>query len=404
MAVDGPWAAVREAGATIVELALTHFRNFRELSLSFEGPPVVLTGPNGAGKTNLLEAISMFAPGGGLRQARLGDIDLRLAGNMKGMAWAAHVRVNTPGGEHSLGTGRDPLGPQQSGKERRVCRINGASARSQSGFADVMSVHWLTPAMDRLFDDGKSGRRRFLDRLASDIDPAQAQRLTAYETALRERGRILRGDVQPDVRDRAGWLDGLENEMAGLASAIGAARLETVRLLNQAMAQSAGAFPQAELSVLGTVEAWLLAEGALAAEDKLRERLRASRHDDAESGVARYGTHRSDLSVAYIGRDLGGQALSAGDCSTGEQKALLISIVLAVARLAGRMRGQLPILLLDEALAHLDAQRGEALFEELSAMGAQAWLTGADAAPFRGMRGRAQFFQLEHGQARLRQD
>ena len=144
---------VKPAETAFVRLALTHFRGFRDLDLGFEPRPVVLTGPNGAGKTNVLEAISMFAPGGGLRQARLGDVDLKLTHNAPGMAWAVHAEVMLPGGEISLGTGRDPLGPQQIGRERRLARVNGAPVKSQATFAEYLSVQWLVPAMDRLFED-----------------------------------------------------------------------------------------------------------------------------------------------------------------------------------------------------------------------------------------------------------
>ncbi len=388
-----------QAKAAFVHLSLTHFRGFRDLGLDLDPVPVVLTGANGAGKTNILEAISLFAPGGGLRQARLGEIDLRLPGNNSGMAWAAHARVASMATEFSLGTGRDPLGPVQAGRERRVSRVNGAPVKSQASFAEFLAVQWLVPAMDRLFDDGPSQRRRFLDRLVGNVDPAHAGRIAAYEAALRERARVLRGEIAVDPSDRASWLDGLESEMAGLGVAIAASRLEAVRLLNQALAEAQDAFPRAELAILGAVEEWLVDASALQAEERLGERLKEARAEDAATGMTQWGTHRSDLGVQYAGRALGGRPLLARDCSTGEQRALLLSIALAEARLARRLRGQAPVLLLDEALAHLDGRRRDGLYEAILALEIQAWLTGAEPGPFKALSGHAQFFHLEHGQA-----
>ena len=391
--------ALRSASPAFVRLSLTHFRNFRDLDIALEPGPVVLTGPNGAGKTNILEAVSMFAPGGGLRQARLGEVDLRLPGNSTGMAWAAHARVIVHDSEISLGTGRDPLGPQQIGRERRLCRVNGAPAKSQASFGEFLTVQWLVPAMDRLFEDGRSERRRFLDRLAGSADPQHWTRVLAYEVALRERGRILRGEVSAATCELSTWLDGLEAEMSALAGAIGAARLEIVRLLNQSLDETSGPFPRADLAVRGAFEEWLCEGSALMAEDRLRQRLGESRKADGAAGYAQWGTHRSDLEVRHAGRELGGRRVLAEECSTGEQRALLLSIALAQSRLAGRTSGRMPVLLLDEALAHLDSRRRDGLFEEVLALGLQAWLTGADREAFRGLSGRAQFIDLENGQA-----
>jgi DNA replication and repair protein RecF len=383
--------------AGLTHLALTRFRNYRHLALDMGLRPVVLVGPNGAGKTNLLEAISLLGPGSGLGRARLSEIDFRGGGNQANMAWAVHAKLQTAGGEFALGTGRDPMAPAQIGRDRRLARINGAPARSQADFADILSVQWLVPAMDRLFDDAASARRRHLDRLVTGLNPGHAARVAAYEAAMRERSRLLRGDVGAAQTDLDGWLDALEEEMSGAAVAIAAARRETVDALNLALAESDGPFPRAGLAAAGAVEAWLGEGPALAAEDRLKAHLKAARPADAASGLTEWGTHRSDLEVVYPGRVLGAVPLRAAECSTGEQRALLLSITLAEARLTRRRRGQAPILLLDEAVSHLDGQRREALFAEILALGLQAWLTGTDRDLFRPLAGSAQFFAVEDG-------
>jgi DNA replication and repair protein RecF len=378
-------------------LALTRFRNYRHLALDLELRPVVLVGPNGAGKTNLLEALSLLGPGSGLNRAKLSEIDFRGPGNQANMAWAVHAKLQAAGGDFALGTGRDPMGPTQIGRDRRLARINGAPARSQADFADILSVQWLVPAMDGLFDDAASARRRYLDRLVTGIDPSHAGRVATYETAMRERARLLRGEVGATQADLDTWLDALEAEMAGAAVAIAASRREVVDALNLALGESDGLFPRASLAAAGAVETWLTEGPALAAEDKLKAHLKAARAGDAASGVTEWGTHRSDLEVAYLGRVLGNAPLRAVECSTGEQRALLLSIALAEARLTKRRRGQAPILLLDEAVSHLDGQRREALFAEILALGLQAWLTGTDRDLFRPLFGGAQFFAVEDG-------
>ena len=381
----------------LTHLALTQFRSYRHLAVDLDLRPVVLVGPNGAGKTNLLEAVSLLGPGSGLHRAKLSEIDFRGPGNQAGMAWAVHVKLQTAGGEFALGTGRDPLAPSQIGRDRRLARINGAPARSQADFADILSVQWLVPAMDGLFDDAASARRRYLDRLVTGIDPGHAARVASYEAAMRERSRLLRGGLSASQADLDGWLDALEAEMAGAAVAIAASRREAVDALNLALAEGNGPFPRASLAAAGTVETWLAEGPALSAEERLKACLKTARAGDAASGVTEWGTHRSDLAVIYLGRSLGVAPLHAAECSTGEQRALLLSIALAEARLTRNRRGRAPILLLDEAVSHLDGQRREALFAEILALGLQAWLTGTDRDLFRSLLGHAQFFAVEDG-------
>jgi DNA replication and repair protein RecF len=367
-------------------LVLTDFRGYDSARLQVSAAPVVLFGPNGAGKTNLLEALSFLAPGRGLRRARLGEIDRRARtregalGDPAGGAWAIHASLETPSNTLEVGTGREA----SEASERRILRIDGESAKSQVALARHLGVVWLTPAMDRLFVEGSSARRRFLDRLVYGFDAEHAQRVSAYEQAMRERARLLR-----DGPMDASWLGALEDSMATTGIAIAVARREAVAHLDQASAEAIGPFPAARLALAGEVETLLERLPALGAEDELRTRLRELRRQDGESGLTALGPHRSDLVVRHAAA-----GMPAAEGSTGEQKALLISIVLAHARLQAVLKGRAPLLLLDEVAAHLDPARRGALFREILHLGAQAWLTGTDGALFEGLRGHAQFFSV----------
>ena len=372
-------------GVSVARLTVTDFRCYDHLRLEPGPRPVVLTGPNGAGKTNILEALSFLVPGRGLRRARLDEPARRDPGvdADQGRAWAVAAHIRTPSGPLSLGTGRDdPAG----GCEKRSVRINGAAA-SQAALSEHLDVQWLTPRMDRLFMDGPAARRRFLDRLAAGFDPAHAGRVAAYERALRERVHLLRRD-RPDPD----WLAALEDTMAARGLAVTAARRELAARLDDACRRATGPFPGAHLNVEGAVESWLDHGPALDAEERLRDTLAGSREKDRESGGAAAGPHRSDLRVRHRDADA-----PAERCSTGQQKALLIAIVLANARLGGAARGAAPLLLLDEVVAHLDEDHRRALFAEISDLGAQAWLTGTDAALFRPLQPTAQVFHVEDG-------
>jgi DNA replication and repair protein RecF len=371
----------------VTRLSLTDFRNYRAARLDLAaGPPVVLpvvvlTGPNGAGKTNLLEAVSMLSPGRGLRNARLGDLDRRGEDDLES-CWAVAATVETRQGPVRLGTGRDP-----TGGERRVVRIDGETASSQSVLGEVIGVTWLTPQMDRLFIEGPSARRRFLDRLVLGLDPAHASRVSSYERAMRERSRLLR-----DGPNDPAWLAAIEDTMAAQGIAVAAARRDAVEQLDEACAEAEGPFPRARLQLNGMVEVWLDEMPALAAEDRFRTALRDSRAVDAVTGGATVGPHRADIVVTHTDR-----CTTAETMSTGEQKALLISIVLAHARLQRQTRGEPPLLLLDEVAAHLDAVRREALFAMLLDLESQVWLTGTDAALFMPLRADARFLSVSDG-------
>jgi DNA replication and repair protein RecF len=373
-------ARPRIAAIAVTRLMLTDFRGYARARLALEAGPVVLYGANGAGKTNLLEALSFLAPGRGMRRAKLSEIDRR--GGVD-RPWALAASVTTPDDSIEIGTGRDDS--SESG-ERRHLRIDGVPAKSQQSLSERLSLAWLTPQMDRIFLEGASARRRFLDRLVCGFDPVHWSRLSAYEKALRHRARLLRDSGS--AADAA-WLAVLEDSMAQNGVALAAARIETVAWLDAACRESSGVFPRAGLRLTGVVEEALGSMPALACEDWFRRLLAGARGLDAESGVTQHGPHRADLAVTHL--DTGGEA---GSCSTGEQKALLIAILLAHARLVAGLRGAVPLLLLDEVTAHLDAERRSGLFAAILDLGAQAWLAGTDAALFQELRGSAQFFSV----------
>jgi DNA replication and repair protein RecF len=381
----GPAPAAERVAVT--RLVLTDFRNYRaarlDLDPGIDREAVVVTGPNGAGKTNLLEALSLLSPGRGLRNARLGDIDRRDgAGQPPATGWAVAATLATRRGALRIGTGRDA-----NGGERRLVRIDGEPARNQTLLAERLGVLWLTPAMDRLFVEGPAGRRRLMDRLVLGLDPAHAGRVARYDDALRERARLLR-----DGRRDAAWLAALEEIMAAEGVAVAAARREAIERLDEGCRTSAGAFPRARLSLAGTIEGWLAAMPALAVEERFRAALAENRSSDAVAGGAGLGPHRSDLAVMHADKGIAAEA-----ASTGEQKALLIAILLAQAELQRAVRGEPPLLLLDEVTAHLDAARREALFEVLAGLDGQAWITGTDAQLFAPLRGTAHFLAVADG-------
>jgi DNA replication and repair protein RecF len=395
----------RGGRAGVTRLVLTDFRNYRSTRLDLGatlglGPglglgPVVLTGPNGAGKTNLLEAMSFLSPGRGLRNARLSDIDRRDAGSdgsaeAGGRGWAVAATIETRRGPISIGTGR--ARHDGAGGERRTVRIDGEPARGQAALAERLGVLWLTPPMDRLFVEGPTGRRRLLDRLVLGLDPAHAARVARYEQALRERSRLLRDGGSGSGSADPAWLAALEAIMAAEGVAIAAARRDAVERLDQVCAEGEDAFPRAHLSLAGTLESWLHTMPALAVEERFRAALVHSRTTDALSGGAGLGPHRSDLGVFHAEKNIAAEA-----ASTGEQKALLIAIVFAQARLQRAVRGEPPLLLLDEVAAHLDAVRRAALFEVLAGLESQAWITGTDTAPFAPLQGAARFLTVCDG-------
>jgi DNA replication and repair protein RecF len=385
--VERAAAAPPGAAFAVTRLTLTGFRSYAALRLEVGPEPVVLVGANGAGKTNLLEALSLLAPGPGLRGARGADLSHRGAANADPsagtVAWAVSATVTGPAGAVDIGTGRAAA---DGAGTRRALRVDGTAMRNQAELAEHVNVQWLTPQMDRLFVEAPAGRRRFLDRMILGLDPGHARRVAAYQRVMRARARLL------GQGGHAAWLDALEETMAGHAVAVAAARRDFVARLGAALAAGFGPFPAAEVTVEGEIEDALGARAAIDVESDLKDSLAASRGADAESGTTRHGPHRSDLAVRHLGKDF-----PADQCSTGEQKALLLAMVLANARLHGARAGRMPVLLLDEVAAHLDRGRRADLVEALCALGAQAWLTGTDAALFEAFAGRAQLLHVGDG-------
>lgn len=377
-------------GATlwVEHLWLTNFRNYASLSLEVGPQPVVLVGPNGAGKTNLMEAVSLLAAGQGLRRAAFSDI-ARGAGSGD---WAVAARLHTTDGPLDVGTG---LAPQNAGNPRagRIVRVNGETQGGSGILADLVEMVWLTPAMDGLFTGPAGDRRRFLDRLILCFDPGYRTRLGHFERAMTQRNRLL----ADDVRDRTQF-EGLERILAETGVAIAAARAEATAGLSatiEARRHRApdSPFPWATIAIEGALETELASNPAVDVEDRYVEALARNRGRDRAAGRTLDGPHRSDISVGH-----GPKSMPARLCSTGEQKALLIGLVLAHAELVKTNRGgSAPILLLDEIAAHLDPLRRAALFEEIIALNTQAWMTGTDPEAFSALGERAQIHRVEDG-------
>lgn len=373
----------------LTRLMLRDFRSWPALTAGFGSAIVVITGENGAGKTNLLEAISLLGPGRGLRGARTAELARRDARGAA-LPWAAAGRFDAPWGGFDIGTGT----PEDGALDRRAIRLDGTPLKSRAELADRVAAVWLTPQMDRLFQDAASERRRFLDRLVWALEPHHAREVAAYENAMAQRNRLLVRERREGLRAEAAWLAGLEDAMARHGVAAAAARRGLVARLNAALleARVTGAFPAARLDLACAVSAALGAQPALAVEDGLRAEWQAGRGRDAAAGATLAGPHRADLIFTHAPK-----SLPAALCSTGEQKALLVAVVLAHAALIAAARGFAPLLLLDEVAAHLDGARRAALFEALTTLPAQAFLTGTDAAIFAPLRGRAEGFRAQPG-------
>ena len=377
----------------VTRLTLSNFRNYASVRMETDGLSVVLTGDNGAGKTNFLEAISFLIPGSGLRGAKLAEVANTGAQKQKNetfVRWA--VAANLAGSTApSIGTGVEKT-TSTSGREKRAVHVDGQAVRTQSQLAEHFSCHWLTPQMDRLFQGGADGRRRFLDRMVFSMDPAHAGRTSAYMHAMRERMRLLKDGKTDDA-----WLSALEETMAAKGIAVAAARMDVAKRLGDLCERHDGPFPPARLVIDGIVEELLEKSPALEAEDRIKDVLRASRGVDGQKGTTGNASegklsHQSDLLVTHMPK---GQPASM--CSTGEQKMLLTGLVLGAARLGALDEGRVPVLLLDEVCAHLDEHHLGALFDEVDDIGAQAWFTGTDEKLFHQLKGRARFASVAGG-------
>ncbi|UWP95443.1 DNA replication/repair protein RecF [Aliiroseovarius crassostreae] len=349
------------------ELTISHFRSHKRARLSLDGRPVVLHGVNGAGKTNILEAVSMFSPGRGLRRATMDEMIRR----PEQVGWKISGVLQSLGQMHEVETWVEP------GQGRQV-RIDGKVA-TQVTLGRITRVVWLVPVMDRLWVEGAEGRRRFLDRLTLSFTPSHADAVLNYEKAMRERNRLLK-DGQRDPH----WYRAIELQMAMSGTEIHANRLKAIALLQDAQASAETEFPAADLSLVQADEVL-----APATEDELATALAESRPRDLAAGRTLVGPHRSDLGAIYTAKDV-----PARDCSTGEQKALLVSLILANGRALARDFGAAPIYLLDEVAAHLDAGRRAALYDEICALGAQAFMTGTGPELFAELGHRAAHFRV----------
>ncbi len=377
------------SAARIRRLTLAKFRSYRAASLTVDAQLAVLVGPNGAGKTNLIEAISFLAPGRGLRRATLDEVAFAEGDG----AWAVAAEVEGALGLATLGTGIEPPASEDAALARKY-RVDGEAVTSSSAFSSHLSIVWLTPAMDGLFGGPAAERRRFLDRLVLAVDGTHNSRVNALERSLRSRNRLLE-QPNPDPH----WLDAVERETAEMAIAVAAARAETVRRLAAALMRNrnpASPFPWAGIALDGWIENALMEQPATEVEDRYRVVLRVIRARDAAAGRTTDGPQLTDLDVLY-----GPKGIAADRASTGEQKALLIGLILAHASLVAEMTGYAPLLLLDEVIAHLDPGRRAALFDALAALAAQVWMTGADPAPFADVASRAQVFAVSPGRASL---
>ena len=353
-------------GLYLSSLTLSHFRSHKSVRLALDGRPVAIYGPNGAGKTNLIEAVSVFSPGRGLRRASAQDMTRRpealgwkLTGHLRSLHQVHEVEIWSEGGA------------------ARQTRIDGKPTQ-QLALGRIARLLWLVPAMDRLWIEGAEGRRRFLDRMVLSFTPDHGEAVLAYERAMRERNRLLKDQVRDGH-----WYVALERQMAETGLAIHRARLAALAVLAEAQAGTGTAFPAAELELMQS-------EGEMpeSVED-FREALHESRFRDIAAGRTLVGPHRADLYGVYAAK-----GVPAKECSTGEQKALLVSLILANARALARDFGAPPILLLDEVAAHLDADRRAALYDEICALGAQAWMTGTGPELFAELGARAQYVEV----------
>jgi DNA replication and repair protein RecF len=370
----------------ITSLTLTDFRSYAAATLPIAAGAVVLHGPNGAGKTNLLEALSLFTPGKGLRGATAPEMGRREPGEATGRAWAVAAVLTDGDDETKLGTG-----VQSPGAARRIVRIDGETAQPGRLLEHLRPV-WATPEQDRLFSDARAARLKFLDRLVFAADPAHAASVSAYEKALRERLRLLTEGAEGRAADPL-WLDALELRLGEAGAEAAIARAAALTTLQAAIdARNDRPFPQADLGLTGEAEAMATAgAGPEAIAAAIREGLARSRARDAAAGRSLFGPHRSDLTALHREKNR-----PAAEGSSGEQKALVLNLILAqITRLADQPAP--PVLLLDEAPAHLDTARRAALFDEIEALGLQAFLTGTEAELFAPLRGRAQFVRVEGG-------
>lgn len=352
----------------VENITLTQFRNYPSLHFNAKGQSVIITGDNGVGKTNLLEAISLLAPGRGLRGAKLPQLQYQPL--TENMGWGVAIELHNGHEEIQFATGQ-----QADRKDKRIIKINGEPVKSQAALNEHFAVLWQTPQMDGLFNESQRERRHFYDKICAVFLPHHTAYIAKYDYLRRERTKLLShyGD--------ATWISSLERKMAETSLAIAADRLEMLDALNHAIEELHHVFPKAQLSLHGFAETQLQAgkQPAVEIEETLIKNLAESRVEDAQSGRASHGAHKTELEVVFSEK-----GVEAAYCSTGEQKALMLSLLLAQAQAMKQRQQRLPILLLDEVVAHLDESRRQALFETLTELGCQTWMTGTDEGLFAG--------------------
>ncbi len=348
----------------VKSLLLRSFRNYETLYFEVDSSLVIITGPNGAGKTNILEALSFLIPGRGFRRSTLQEICHK---DNPHYPWAVSAKMISQGETFQIGTGLDPDALAQ-GNYRRLVNIQGITHKNHSILSEYVQALWLTPQMDRLFIDGSSERRNFIDRLVFNMDPSHSTRLNRYEHAVRERMRLLKEGCT-----HSSWLEGLEEQIATEGVAIETSRLRLIESLKHYLMRGGGVFPEASIDLQSSLSQWMENLPSLQVEEKFREELTRLRKEHTESGRMTTGIQRTDLITFFVDKNM-----PAPLCSTGEQKALLISLMLAAARYLSEYATGVPLLLLDEVIAHLDEKRRFALFQELSSLNIQTWLTGTD--------------------------
>jgi DNA replication and repair protein RecF len=360
-------------------LKLYNFRNYENLRLDLNQNPVVLTGHNGSGKTNILESISLLSPGKGLRKIKISLAD-RISQDGSVYPWSISAIVNIKDQKTQIGTGRN-----DTSESKRAVKIDMQLIKKQSDLAAAFSVMWLVPQMDGLFVTGSSDRRKFMDRLVYNFDSDHASRIYSYEYVVRERAKLLQENYDHI------WLSALEDKIAQKAVSIAAARIDTMSIIQDAVLASKTAFPKCFIAVDGQIEKIVSENKSLQAEEIIKKQLFQARVNDTRTGRASVGTHRSDLSVIYIDKNM-----PASLCSTGEQKALLLSIILAEAKAKAYWTSITPVILLDEVVAHLDESRRISLFNEILDMKAQVWMTGTDVSLFDSLNSNAQFLEVDN--------
>jgi DNA replication and repair protein RecF len=366
----------------VEKLDLINFRNYSQISLKLEAKPIIITGPNGSGKTNILEAISFLSPGRGLRNAKLKDIDNKNTN----LTWKVRCLIKSTIGRNLIETGRVQNNDSYK-RDKRFIKIDDIIAKSASEISNIFSVIWLVPQLDQIFMGASSERRKFFDRMVYNFDPNHASHVIKYDYYMRERFKLLK-TKQYDTQ----WLSIIEQHMAEMGVAIAAARMQSLAYIQHCISEAKTSFPKPHIYLTGEIETMIDKTPAIEIEEYFKEILSQNRQKDTETNQTNFGVHKSDMITIHDKKNL-----YANLCSTGEQKAMLVAITLAEARARIKWRSSVPILLLDEVMAHLDERRRTSLFDEILHMKAQCWITGTDDNMFQYLNKNAQYLHIKNG-------